>query len=197
MEEKDCVKGQKKVKNWGNGGGLYRGVKASVKTLNIIIVVLMIALVAVVIYLAQNSSYTATYEVNGGEVIEVGQYKYGEYIEVEEPNKTGYTFVGWYQDKDLSKKWDLKNDIVEQSLTLYAKWAPLEIHVLFDLDGGIAENQEIILEKNVMFHETYGELPIPIKEGYKFIGWQYNGEMIEADTQVSMNGEHTLKAIYE
>lgn len=198
MDDKNRVKEtSKKKKDWGSGGGLYRGLKASVKSLNRIIIILMIALVAVVIYLSTTGSYTTTFELNGGENISAEHNKYGEYIDVETPVKTGYQFAGWYQDKDLSKEWDLKKDIVEDNMTLYAKWNPTRIHVLFDTDGGLVENQEIISAKDVLFHEPYGELPTPAKDGYTFNGWEYNGERITSKSIVSMNGEHTLKAIYK
>lgn len=34
----------------------------------------------------------------------------------------GYTLEGWYLDKNYIKKWDFKKDVVEGSMTLYAKW---------------------------------------------------------------------------
>lgn len=198
MDEKDCVKEQtgKKVKNWGNGGGLYRGVKASVKTLNYIIIGLVAALIVVVIYLSSTSSYTTSFEVNGGEPIKEVHNKYGDVVEVTTPTKTGYEFGGWYQDQDLTKSWDLQKDTVEGSITLYAKWTPSKIHVMFDLNGG-AVNDEDVSGRDVVFHEPYGALPTPEKDGATFIGWQYDGMMITKDTLVTMNGEHTLKAIFE
>ncbi|MEF9921000.1 MAG: InlB B-repeat-containing protein [Erysipelotrichaceae bacterium] len=185
----------KKVKNWGTGGGMYRGVKASVKTLNRIIVVLMILLVCVVLYLSKTGSYSATFDTFGGDKIESNHYQYGDKIQVEKPSKTGYIFAGWYQDPDLNKKWNLKKDIIKESVTLYAKWRPSSIHILLDVAGG--ELQNPINEINILFHDPYGELPIPTKTGSIFVGWMFNNEFIKKDTLVLMNGEHTLKAIYK
>lgn len=198
MDEKDCVEtSQKKVKNWGNGGGLYRGVKASVKTLNVIIVVLILALVAVVVYLSSTSSYTITFEVNGGENISSVHNKYGEYVAVETPVKTGYEFAGWYLDQDMTKPWDLKTNTVEDSMTLYAKWNASTIHILFNLNGGSIDGAGELPPVDIAFHQPYGKLPTPVKEGAAFIGWQYNGSFIQEDTLVTMNGEHTLTAIFQ
>lgn len=38
------------------------------------------------------------------------------------PVKSGYTFGGWYQDPELTKKWDFDNDTVTDDVTLYPKW---------------------------------------------------------------------------
>lgn len=196
--EEDCLKETpKKEKNWGTGGGLYRGVKASVKTLNYIIIVLIIALIGVVMYLSSTSSYTIYFEVNGGEALTQGQYKYGDTVEVGSPVKTGYLFDGWYQDQDLTKVWDEQSDIIKGSMVLYAKWVPANIHVLFDLNGGLVEGQQTLPARDIAFHTEYGTLPTPVKEGYRFVGWQYNGAFITDTSVVTMNGEHTLKAIFE
>ena len=31
-------------------------------------------------------------------------------------------FDGWYQDIDKTEPWDFQNDVVQQNMTLYAKW---------------------------------------------------------------------------
>lgn len=40
--------------------------------------------------------------------------------------KTGYVFVGWYKDVDLSMQWNFATDTVMQNITLYAAWAAIE-----------------------------------------------------------------------
>lgn len=187
----------KKSKDWGNGGGLYRGVKANVKTLNYIIIVLVVMLIIVMIYLSSTSSYAINFELNGGEPIHEVRSKYGEVVIVEAPVKTGYAFAGWYQDKDLTIGWDMDQETVFGNMILYAKWTPLKIQVSFDLNGGIIDKFDTLPAIEVTFHEPYGTLPIPSKDEQSFEGWQYNGVMMRADTIVSMNGEHTLKAIYK
>ena len=34
----------------------------------------------------------------------------------------------------------------------------------------------------------------PVKEGFRFDGWVYSGNVIAADTPVAMTGEHVLTA---
>lgn len=198
MDDKNCKdKLTKKQKNWGTDGGLYRGAKVPVKTLNRAIITLLVLLVGVVMYLASTSHYTITFEVNGGETIPSYPCKYGDYIQIDTPIKTGYTFAGWYQDQDLKKPWDLHTDTIKDSMTLYASWTPSKIIVMFDLNGGHINTQHSIdpIERN--FNTTYAPLPTPQIDNKTFVGWQYNGLIIKDDTKVTMNGEHTLKAIWE
>lgn len=49
--------------------------------------------------------------------------------------------------------------------TLYAMWEPLYT-VTFDPDGGTLSETT----KEVSYHEPYGELPTPTREGYTFLG---------------------------
>lgn len=191
MDEKQEI--EKKQKNWGPGGGMYRGVNVPVKVLNYVIVSLMIILVGVVIFLSLNSHFTVTLDTNGGENIKPIECKHGDSILIDEPLKAGYSFEGWYLDEDLKYEWDPLTQKVEQSMTLYASWKPIKINVVFDYDGG-----NVLLEhKEVTYDDVYGELPQPTKNGYQFLGWMYNNEFITKDTVVSTNGEHVLKALWQ
>ena len=60
MDEKEEI--EKKQKNWGPGGGMYRGVNVPVKILNYVIITLMVILVGVVVFLALNSHFTVSFE---------------------------------------------------------------------------------------------------------------------------------------
>lgn len=42
------------------------------------------------------------------------------------PLREGYTFEGWYQDKELTKPWDFSKDIATKEMTFYAKWVANE-----------------------------------------------------------------------
>lgn len=191
MDENKEVK--KKQKNWGPGGGMYRGVNVSVKVLNYVIVVLMAALIIVVVFLGMNSHFTITLDTNGGENIKPIECKHGDSIKIDDPYKAGYTFTGWYLDQDLKKSWNPEGQTVSQSMTLYASWKPNKINIIFDYDGGT-----VLLEhKEVIYDEAYGELPQPTKDGYQFLGWTYNNEYITTETTVKMNGEHVLKALWQ
>lgn len=52
-------------------------------------------------------------------------------------------------------------------------------------------------KKTVVWGSKYGELPTPVKEGYKFSGWYVDNKLITANTKVSIANDHTLKASFE
>ena len=79
-------------------------------------------------------------------------------------------------------------------MTLYAVWTPAQVTVKFDLDGGNIDGTTQADDKVVTYGEPYGELPVPEKEGYQFDGWVYSGNIIDADTVMTMTGEHVLTA---
>ncbi|MBQ8891875.1 MAG: InlB B-repeat-containing protein, partial [Bacilli bacterium] len=54
----------------------------------------------------------------------------------------------------------------EQDHILYATWNKNPI-VTFDANGGTIDT----VSKQVTYHENYGELPIPTRGGYTFMGW--------------------------
>lgn len=51
--------------------------------------------------------------------------------------------------------------------TLHAVWEPNSYTVTFDPEGGSVGTTS----KQVTFNSTYGELPTPTREGYRFLGW--------------------------
>lgn len=38
------------------------------------------------------------------------------------PERTDYTFEGWYQDRTFTKKWNFDSDTIQDNMTLYANW---------------------------------------------------------------------------
>lgn len=103
--------------------GLYAKVNISVKSLNIIILVLAVALVVCMIIGVSNAGFVVRFDSLGGTAVESQKLMYGELIEVQEPPvREGYVFDGWYLDQDLTRPWDINKDIVTESLTLYAGW---------------------------------------------------------------------------
>lgn len=72
-----------------------------------------------------------TFDVNGYGTAPADQTVYtGDKLKVAEPTAAGYTFGGWYTDKELTKAFDVKNDTVSGDTTLYAKWKAIPDHEL-------------------------------------------------------------------
>lgn len=68
-------------------------------------------------------------------------------------------------------------------MVLIAKWeidGAIKFVVDFDSDGGSKVESLEVLEG-----ETISKLPTPTKDGYKFVGWYYNGSKFSLDTVIT------------
>lgn len=140
-------------------------------------------------------NYTITYELDGGEnhPDNPTNYTYYDAFKFQNPTREGYTFKGWYLDKEW--KTGIK-EIKEGSwgnLTLYARWEPKPYTVKFD-----GKNKNAVLSatsKTVKYDQVYGDLPTATREGYMFDGWYTEDNvLITKDTVVSIAANHTLYA---
>lgn len=104
-------------------GGLYRNLKMSVKTANRLILVGILVLIACMVFAISHAGFTVSFNTDGGSQIESQKVMYGETIELDaDPVKEGYTFTGWYLDKDCTRPFHLQKDTVTDSVTLYSGW---------------------------------------------------------------------------
>ena len=142
------------------------------------------------------NTYQITFDVNEGEELEnntknvVYAEKYGE---LPTTVRAGYTFVGWFNEKDVEITAESIVDITTD-ITLVAKWTENELTVSLDVYKGQVEPQEI----KVIYNHEYGELPTPTMEGCEFEGW-YDSKEESAnrvvDTSIVRKTEdHTLYA---
>ena len=67
-----------------------------------------------------------------------GSIYYGAEISTDMTNakRTGYTFVGWYEDKAYQTEWS-GTTMPARDLTLYAKWDTMTYFLRFDWDGNV------------------------------------------------------------
>ncbi|MDR2634511.1 MAG: InlB B-repeat-containing protein, partial [Clostridiales bacterium] len=80
-----------------------------------------------------DTEYTVTFDSNGGNTVQTVNANYGDTIaEPTDPEKTGYTFDGWYKEIGLNNRWDFSSDTVTGNITLYAKWNPIAYTVTFN-----------------------------------------------------------------
>jgi len=103
------------------------------------------------------------------------------------PTKEGYKFLKWtLNNKEFS--FDTK---ITKDITLKAVWEPIEyIYVTFDSNGG-----NTIESRKLEKYSKINILPVPTKEGYKFIGWKLNGEFFNTENNIST--DITLTADYQ
>lgn len=112
---------------------------------------------------------------------------------LENPNKSGYKFVGWYDNENFTGE-----SITEISagtmgdVTLYAKWNALDYRISYELNGGInAENPDgyDVSDLPVSLH-------VPSRTGYIFKGW-YMGENRVLAIPVGTTGNVVVSAKWE
>ncbi len=146
--------------------------------------------------------YTITYHLGGGVNSEINPDVYtieSATINLEDPTKEGYSFIGWHDNEELT------GSIIEQiptsstgNLDLYVDWDPNTYRITFESNGGTAA---VPLQKDVVFNEEYGELATTTMEGYDFLGWYsadgITGELVETDTVMNTDHNHTLYARWE
>lgn len=67
--------------------------------------------------------YTVAFDTRGGSTVPsamTGQNK--TMVAPANPERSGYTFAGWYKDAACTQAWDFSKDVVTADMTLYAKW---------------------------------------------------------------------------
>lgn len=180
------------------GRGIYGSKDVPIRILDGLIGVLIVVIVGMIIFFAVRGGFNIVYDTDGGSEVAARKVRYGEFLtEPETPYKPGYTFDGWYTEKEgETVLWYFQSEKVTGDMTLTAHWVPAQFTVKFDYDGGTGADGSNVESKQVTFGETYGELPTPVKEGSTFGGWEYSGQIITADTVVQMTGEHVLTATW-
>lgn len=115
---------------------------------------------------ANTNQYIVTYITNGGASIAPQEVSYNSNITLPADNtRTGYTFMGWYTDAELTQKAASTQNIKEHK-TFYAKWQINQYTFTFlDSDGTTVLNR-ITQDYNTVVVPTN-----PSKEGYSFVGW--------------------------
>lgn len=116
----------------------------------------------------------------------------------------GYSFEGWYLEEACETRWDFETPLESENLILYAKWIPGKYRVVFETGGGSCGEKE----REVTFGAELGELPVPKREAYAFVGWYTlpaGGERITERSVVTQTADfriyarwipHTYRVIY-
>ena len=142
------------------------------------------------------NTYTVKFDANGGAVTpEATTVTYGDlYGELPTPTLEGYTFEGWFTEKDDGTQVTKETVVTTADKhTLYAHWTANKYTVTFDVNGGTVTPAE----QTVTYGSTYGELPTLTREGYTFAGWftkKDGGTQVTKETVVTTADKHTLYA---
>ncbi|WP_058308639.1 InlB B-repeat-containing protein [Gracilibacillus massiliensis] len=123
----------------------------------------------------EKNIYNVVFNSNGGGDVSSQQITYNEQIsEPEEPERAHYQFTGWYQDKELTKRWNFEEAVVTKDLTLYAAWEKVEYEVTFDSNHG-----STVSSQQVKYNEQVSEPEEPERAHYQFAGWYKDESLTE------------------
>lgn len=128
--------------------------------------------------------HTITFVTNGGSAIRPLEYAFDK--ETTLPKKTtkaGYTFAGWYENKDFSGEAiaSIKQYTKYVDFTLYAKWTPFEYDIEFKFNHGAFLPGTVKPEKYTIESDDI-LLPIPCRDVFSFVGW-YDNDLLTGATQ--------------
>lgn len=139
---------------------------------------------------SSSSTYTVTFNSNGGSRVNSVKVNEGGYVNCPTPpTRDGYIFLGWYLG---NSEYNFSNKVLA-NITLTAKWekVPENTHVVtFDSNGGSVVKSQKVVDGKVV------SKPInPTRKGYNFVEWQLNGEVYDFTSVVK--GNITLVAVWE
>ena len=106
--------------------------------------------------------------------VQVLTYDKEETLAKNQFQKTGYSFAGWSLQEngegerltDGQKVMNLAQT-QDETIHLYAQWENTKYKITFSPNSGTCQ----VKEKEVFYDKAVGELPVPVKEDYRFLGW--------------------------
>ena len=155
-----------------------------------------------VIYVNAASTYTISYNANGGSGAPSSQTKTHDKnltLSTTKPTRSGYTFQGWSTSSTGAVKYSAGGKFTSNAkTTLYAVWTKLTYTISYNANGGSGApavqtktyNTKLILSKTM-----------PRRTGYTFLGWSTNAKAVVATyvagESFTSNAKTTLYAVWK
>ena len=139
------------------------------------------------------NSYTVSFDSNGGSSVATQSVTYNTAVpKPADPSKTGFTFAGWFTDKDGKNAYDFSSKVTGD-ITLYAKWNINSYTVSFDSNGGSS-----VAAQSVNYNTAASKPADPSMTGYTFAGWFTDKDCTTAyDFSSKVTGDITLYAKWD
>jgi uncharacterized repeat protein (TIGR02543 family) len=104
--------------------------------------------------------------------------KPGEFIEKpQDPTRDGFDFLAWYLDLEYTTPWVFETDrMPQESIVLYAKWAPTIRTITYRLNGGEMVNESY---PTTFVPGQSFVLPQARRTGFLFAGWYFYDQILE------------------
>lgn len=135
----------------------------------------------------QEDSFRVIYNLGGGKNgNNPDTVYYSEKIVLQAAARNGYTFAGWYESADFSGEAVASLSETCEDVELYAKFLK-NYRITYVLGGGeLSEKTETFTAEDEI------PLPVPTREGYRFLGWytektfEHKIEKIERGTEAAV-----------
>ncbi|MGN0140786.1 MAG: DUF5722 domain-containing protein, partial [Roseburia sp.] len=144
-------------------------------------------------------TYKITYKLNGGKNSSKNPTQYTvdtATVKLESPTRDGYSFKGWYKEKQFKTKVTEITKGSAGNLTLYAKWSPKTYKITYKLNNG--KNNKSNPAEYTIETKTI-TLKNPTRSGYGFAGWYTDKKFKNKITKIpkGSTGKITLYAKWE
>jgi len=140
--------------------------------------------------------YTLTVNPDGGEGgTQTQEVYYENTIDLVAPTRVGYDFQKWTVESGTGTITDNTFKMGIGNTTIKANWKAQEYSLTFNANGGTVNPGS----KTITYNSPYGELPIPTKDDFVFLGWyttneKTGGTQIKETTIVSATSAQTIYA---
>ena len=108
------------------------------------------------------------------------------------PTDAAYDFGGWYKEPACTNAWNFASDVVNETMTLYAKWTPHNFTITYEGLAGASNTNptSYTIETATIVLANPGS-----RTGYTFSGWTLGGSPI---TQIVLGttGDKTITATW-
>ena len=96
-----------------------------------------------------------------------------------EPTATGYTFGGWYKESGCTNAWNFTTDVVNEDITLYAKWTEKTYAVTISAGNGGTVSPS---GSQTIGQVTKTTVTATANDNYEFANWTATGGVVVANT---------------
>jgi len=125
-------------------------------------------------------THLVSFNPGGGLIVDSITVEDGSTVVLPSVNREGYTWIGWYLEAEYINEFNPATAI-NQDITLYGKWQINQYEISFFSNGGT--NIETL---TLDYNQEILNLGQPIKEGYTFLGWFVDIELITPFTMTLM-----------
>jgi sulfatase modifying factor 1 len=143
-------------------------------------------------------SLTVQFDSEGGTACEDRNVRfgapYGDGAPLCVPARSGHAFAGWHlADGGLGERVQDDTPVTtDTDHTLHAAWTRRVISVAFDAAGGSA-----CPPASLTVGDPYGTLCTPARYGHIFLGWRLGDLIVTADTVMTTDADHSLRAAWQ